>query len=534
MTVKKYLAITIGPILETINVAQSTKELAAASGFFSDWSRTIVNKLKNDDLSKVIEKQISPYESSDLDMNNEVEGNSPDILFYELKNEYSEFDSLLKAIEETKKEMVKGIEYSEKIVNYLQCHSVIYELDDKDNAIENGSEILSLMEQLQFKKPTENFRKENSKKEKEVSRYLIECSIDKIANKKLVPSTTDIALYSLNRNLEPKEYYEEVVKIRNLNKDMKEIDEEKIAEKVIKNVLKYEDKLPKYSKYAVVLQGDGDGMGKLLKTKYENEDKSEYDDLQKVLNKFSESVREKITKFGGYPVYVGGDDILCFLPIIGIIDSESKSFIDFAKALDDDFKNQMSKSDDISLSFGATIYYYKHPLNIARNIAENLLFNTAKNVVLNGKEKDTMAIKLIKHSGKKNEINIYFSDDEYFKAVNTIIDKSKEISEFKEKLLTSVIHKLVRDQALIIQLMIKNYDFENRLKNYFANNFNEDVHGKSEIKEYIEAIENLLIESKRIIDYENIEKSSEFEEFVEKMFKQVIEILELAHFFQEN
>lgn len=528
MTVKKYLAITIGPILETINVAQSTKELAAASEFFSNWSRTIVNKVKNDELSKFIEKQISPYEDYKLDANNEVEYNFPDTLYYELKNKDINFDRLLKEIEETKKEMLINIEYSEKISNYLQCHSAIYELDDNYNAIEEGSKILSLMEQLQFKKPTENLKFEKKKNEKAVSSYLIECSVDKKDSKKSVPSTTEIALYALNSNLDPKQYYEEISKIRSSNKDMAE---EKIVEKVIKDVLKYEHKIPKHSKYAVVLQADGDGMGKLLKTKYENKDKSEYDKIQKALNEFSENVRKKIIEFGGYPVYVGGDDILCFLPIIG---SKGKSFIDFAKGLDDDFKNKIPESKDISLSFGATIYYYKYPLNMARNIAENLLFNTAKNEVVNGKGKNTLAIKLIKHSGKQNGFNIYFSDAKYFEEINTIIDRSKEVSEFKEKLLTSVIHKLVKDQALLIQLMIKNYDFENRLKNYFDNNFNEEVHGKYEIQEYIKNIENLFIISERIIGDEKIEDCSVRKEFAEKLFRQIIEILELAHFFQEH
>lgn len=528
MTVKKYLAITIGPILETIDVAQSTKELAAASEFFSDWSRTIINKIKNNELSKFIEKQILPYEDSDFDANNKIEGNFSDTLFYELKNEDSDFDCLLKAIEETKKEMVVNFKYSENIINYLQCHSVVYELDDNYNAIEEGSKILSLMEKLQFKKPTENLKFEKKKNEKEVSSCLIEYSIDTRNSKKEVPSTTEIALYSLNKNLDSKQYYEEVSKIRNSNKDM---DEEKIAEKVIKDVFKYENEIPKHSKYAVVLQGDGDGMGKLLKTKYENKDKSEYDKIQKELNEFSENTRKKIIKFGGYPVYVGGDDILCFLPIIG---SERKSFIDFAKELDDDFKNKIPESKDISISFGAAIYYYKYPLSMARNIAENLLFNTAKNEILDGKGKNTLSIKLIKHSGKQNGFNIYFSHGKYFEGINTIINKSKEMGGFKEKFLTSVIHKLVKDQSLLIQLMIKNYDFENRLKNYFDNNFNEEVHEKNEIKEYIKNIENLFIISERIIDDEKIEECSVRKKLAEKLFKQVIEILELAHFFQEH
>jgi len=50
----KYTAITIGPIIETLNTARKTRELWGASYFFSYIIKQIVNKLNNNNTEVIL------------------------------------------------------------------------------------------------------------------------------------------------------------------------------------------------------------------------------------------------------------------------------------------------------------------------------------------------------------------------------------------------------------------------------------------------------------------------------------------------
>lgn len=550
---KKYLAITLGPILEIIGEARSTRELAAASGFFSDWGKAIVENLDKEycEPNRLLPKSIN-RENEDQ----EISENYPDRFIYKILDKNND-ENVLEFVNKTKLDYMDSIysgEIKEKAKWYFQCHAALYECEENE-AMGIGYQILDNIELLQYK---------SSEQEKKlgISRELLEYYLknSEYANVNIkVPSTSDIAVYSLFNNREATKIYDEIGN----HIDNDELSKKKILEISKKFNIKLDDKLAKYSNYVVVVQGDGDGVGSALKTLYEENQIEEYNKLQENLNQFASLAKQEISKFGGYPVYVGGDDILCFLPVIG---NENKLFIEFMKELDEFLKDSIdgvklqNGINSMGLSFGATIYYYKYPLEMARENSSDLLFRKAKyftNNMLKDKcctedkliSKNAIALDLIKHSGKKNSIITSMSNES--KKLGFIIDLWKDSVNIKledkdnlEKQLTSVIHKLNKDKLLMNaiiekELSLKSDNIRGYIDNYFNNNFNETIHLSFEkyfekIKGFVNLVYLELLEN---IDSQMFEKFDSNKIDFNKIniaIENMIQILEIGQFLLER
>ncbi|MCD4764629.1 MAG: hypothetical protein K8R28_11485 [Desulfobacterales bacterium] len=173
-------------------------------------------------------------------------------------------------------------------------------------------------------------------------------------------------------------------------------DADEISDDEINKILKELGKKPlkPFHKYFAVVQADGDDIRKLAKEMLNSFQKP--DSLSKALFEFADHAETIITEYGGVPIFLGGDDILAFMPVY----YKGCTVIDFIKALDNKYRmlvNYGNGKTKTALSFGVNMAYGKFPLSTATRRAASLLFEETKKRSNNKKNK--AAICLTMHSG---------------------------------------------------------------------------------------------------------------------------------------
>ena len=234
-----------------------------------------------------------------------------------------------------------------------------------------------------------------------------------------------------------------------------------------------------YLKYFVIVQADGDNLGKVL-DKYK--DHSEVPlKFSKPLFDFAGEAGRIIEQFRGYPVYIGGDDILAFAPVaIKDGDGKTKTVIDLAIDLSSAYKCIVGGNNpETNLSVGMNIAYYKFPLSRALKNAREEVYKAKSG------GKNALSLLFTKHSGHQEGFKFKFNSTDiiYF---SSLLSKTLagEIN-FPHTLH----HNLYRFKELIAQVPDKC-----RLNAFFDNNFNEPIHselysgGIEEIRDYFSAV----------------------------------------------
>jgi len=157
-----------------------------------------------------------------------------------------------------------------------------------------------------------------------------------------------------------------------------------------------------YHRYFCIVHADGDSFGEVIKALKEETEKA--DDLS--VTNFSRKVADfavtasaTINRFGGKPVYIGGDDLVFFAPVVSLVGGERKSVFHLLEALNEDF-DALSLPASPSMSYGVALAHYKFPLFEARDMSYTQLDYRAKKAKWDGKQKkDTTGFRLLKHSG---------------------------------------------------------------------------------------------------------------------------------------
>lgn len=433
----KYTAINIGPILDTFAMAKKPRELWNASYMFSYLMECIIDELSDYNI-------ISP---AVLDWNEPVfyeVGLYPDRIFIEGNIKVDEVVN--KALEKFKKTTDIGNDY----VNVM---SVSINYNQTIGAIKELNRLLDCLEL--YKRPIIDSSLKNVANllygENKMKLYAHATSKSKFS----IPSLAEIATYRLKS-----------VNLGNwlricgmLEHDYKEAEaDEDIFYQEIKKQFKTEYK--SYYKYICVIQADGDNMGKIVSALPADKIKNL---SQSLLNYGSEACKE-IKRYGGLPIYAGGDDLLFMAPVVSFDDSQGmKTIFDLLLAIDRLYKQVDGKVGDLgrpsglhtSLSYGLSISYYKYPLYEALKSARELLFDKAKNV----DGKNAIAWCLRKHSGsgfvgslcKNSDVYTSFSD-----LMKTSVDEST---------VSAIAHKLRENQELL-DIIRKNND-ENRIKAFY-------------------------------------------------------------------
>ncbi len=268
------------------------------------------------------------------------------------------------------------------------------------------------------------------------------------------PATNEIAARDI--------FQKDEVKINLGDKKSEDISYEELAQ-IFKAPIK-----PVY-KYFAIVQADGDNLGRLAAGM------DDVTELSKRLFSFTDDAEEAIADYGGVPIYLGGDDILAFLPVF----FGESSILDFIEIISGYYKEDVdNNADSTTISFGLNLVYYKFPLAAALDKATSLLFNTAKLIT----EKNSLAVSLTKHSGSETSFNIKLNDP----AFALIRDMVNDLLNKKIKIPRGTTYNLARSKTLLAQL-----PDDNRLTAFFENNFNEGRH-QNEFNKGLEKVEDLF------------------------------------------
>ena len=351
-----YIAYTIGPIYDTIlaslNDEQKTKRLQAGSAFFSNFMRELLIAIK-DDFTVLV-----PHTGGDA----LSKGGNMGV-----------FHDRFIAISPKAEEKIREI-FAQRLKEVQ--HLIAKEIGDPsltayfDEAMQN---------------------------------HLL------VASNEALKSVDDNIIFALNKLLDALELQrrfslEPLLKEHNpiLSYQQKHIETSRV--KTIEAISK-EIGMPYYA----VVTADGDKMGDKIKS-LATEDVAGIRPLSKTLYNFFTAKEEggdlydlTTERHGGILIYAGGDDILALLPV----KKEDNTVLDYIQTLDKRFKKHVG--DDVSLSFGVNIAYYKYPLRDAVNEAFDLLYDAKSHAP------NSVSIKLTKHSGQWFEMTQALSSDAYTK-----------------------------------------------------------------------------------------------------------------------
>jgi CRISPR-associated protein Cmr2 len=407
-----YIAYTIGPIYDTIfdtlNGDNKTKKLKAGSYFFSLFMKTLLKNIK-DDFDVLV-----PYIGGEALIQEHKMG-----LFHDRFIAQSDKSKdVIKEIFDNKIELT-----FKELAKLIQDEAKAYEL------IHNMTNHTIIASQEELKIVDEN----------------VIFALNKILDsKELERSFT----YNMPKTNWIQKYQEKIIKDGNSVKTIEDISKE----------LGF--------KYYAVITADGDKMG--AKIKEEATQKPEnIKELSKKLYDFftkDDDIHTITNKhFGGELIYAGGDDILAFIPV----KFEDKTFLDYIQVLDDRFKTVVG--NDVSLSFGVNIAYYKYPLRNAINSAFDLLHVAKSDEHI----KNRVSLKITKHSGQEFGTTLALQEERY-KKYKDLLDRilNKEVD-----LPHSLHHSLKRYEEAILAT----YGYEgSSLKAMFATIFNDAKQAKEQ------------------------------------------------------
>jgi CRISPR-associated protein Cmr2 len=169
------------------------------------------------------------------------------------------------------------------------------------------------------------------------------------------------------------------------------------------------------SGYFVVVTADGDKMGSKVRELMGVEGNIDnIRSLSKNLYRFffeDTDIRTLTDEgYGGELIFAGGDDILALLPVR----HGDKTFLDYLAELSDRFKAVVG--DDVSLSFGVNIVYYKYPMKNAISEAFDLLHDAKAW----GDRPNIAKIRLVKHSGQKYD-TLHALNEPAFSTLDTLV-----------------------------------------------------------------------------------------------------------------
>ncbi len=436
-----YIGITIGPIYKTISQAKKTRELWGASYIFSYIMKQIYIKLKSNNAEIIIPQ----VDDSALNAHEGVGLFHDRIIFKSTKGDFTHLKDITDKILEDIGEEIGDVGYLKKYISITYC-----EIESDEEYKEINRNINNYLDNLELRG---NYQTEEKS-------CLINYFTNKLNNSFLIkdafgdkrknfPTLLEIALSDLLINPTVKEMVEKYLDddlkrfkdIKGKGND-KEIDEEQDETSIYQKLQDLSKKkeipqLKKYHKYIAVVQADGDSLGDTIKSLTKNED---FEKLSKALFTFAIEANKLICNYSGVSVFAGGDDLLFFAPVVNKIKDKNIFILidELNKVFNDTMKEALfNNRTKPTMSFGLSISYYKYPLNEARNAAYEQL-KKAKHF----SNKNSLAFKLLKHSGQPFEAVIDKNDEIYKLFLEFIKLKDVEFdTDTPYKILTSVAQK---------------------------------------------------------------------------------------------
>ena len=465
---KTYLAFTLGPIYKTLLKAQKTRELWISSYLFSYLMRLLLNEIKG--LGKILLPDISYIENYKSFHGAGVFNDRCMIELYDGKSfSDNDYKTLTNKIIETFSGTFSANPtlFINPLTEYLQIYGVLKNLDleelEKEEDEKKRSVVFILNKMMDdmerqtvyqptaskvvdtlFDKVTEFYKLGFEPGELRTFR-----NVKKITSRnevKLVdvlsfPSAVEIATKQLRiKQTEYDNTVDESLKnglsllISGKKDGLIDTDDTEIIEKLKKS---FSTDFKTAHKYICVVNADGDSMGKCSGEIGNDWDK--LDIFSKNMAAFARKSADIIHEYGGYPVYIGGDDLFFLAPVISTVNENDQSIFELIKTLDSSFleiwdNNKIENVDvQTSMSYGISITYYKYPLAEAISLSHELLGDAKK-----APGKNAITTRVMHHSGQYSktvfEKKIGGSFDEFLSLLNSFPAKDTFIGSVHERI----------------------------------------------------------------------------------------------------
>ncbi|KGN96604.1 CRISPR-associated protein Csm1 [Porphyromonas sp. COT-108 OH2963] len=518
---KVYTAITIGPIGKTLDKARSVRSFWTASYLFS-W---IMGEL----LERMPEKEIniiSPIQPKDdifkdffdFKQISKKVGLFPDRLFAERKLEEEKIKEIKREIfcglaekfketfrkekerilpksgrefEEIKSRYSNAASKDEKYIceyleNYLSISCITVELSSDCSILEQLNKYLDTQELFNkatshtdedymelFIEASKNSFLEDYSKENTSSSGSNKDLKESSTKKRAFPSTSEIAVSGWEQN-PPKD-------------EKGEVEYTQLTSKT---------EFRNCYKYLAVIKADGDGFGTYIENlKVDEEKENKLSRFMKSFFEFSVEVADElIQKTKAIPVYIGGDDLFLFAPVLeGDIE---KDVFHLIKKIDDLFI-QKKIGTGLSMSYGVSIFYYKSPMSEAIDMADSMLRKAKEEKEekenKNKNKKDAVAISIQKHSGQKIEFLLpckHSSTDETDRKESLYGKTVELVRAFKGdgNMLNSLIYWIEEMYEILFTEEVT--QSRERINAVFDNFFDEEIH--KENKEFFELLKEFI------------------------------------------
>jgi len=500
-----HLALTIGPIYPTFSQAKRTRAVWAASYFFSWFIKRLTEETKKNSFDILL-----PY-SNKIYKSHHGSGLYADRIYFS-PNGKKRAD-LQKIVDTVIAEIAAGMgddttakEKAEKFLKqYLSIHII-------ETEIKGGDELLETLNRLLDQKElTQNYAFDND------PNYLLDYLDTKLKNGGTLiddafdnankpkddkihrfRSIPEIAATDLRRR--NKSEFDKMVaalyKADKYNIDLEFYDEAIATNSELRKIVR------PYHKYYAIMYADGDNISKLLTADGVKGKPEALQKFSKLLLDFGQQAEQIIHNFGGSGVYLGGEDILAFLPIACIDQSgddkkvETQNLFTLVQQLDICFANTIGKYaiaqavKEPTLSYGIMLSYFKHPLKESRDMAHKLMDDVAKKTLC----KNSIGFRFQKHSGQymqccieKSKTSSWKKITELTKAYTKNVHEEK-ISKKNEELLSGVIHRFKDDTFWEV---FKAAARAKRLEPMFANFFDESAHAPQVKQDFLKAVREL-------------------------------------------
>ena len=426
----KTIAMTVGPIVDTLTLGRKTSEIWAASYLFSKLMKETIAKLRDiDDVRFLV-----PYADNDALFAPKDEGIGRFHDRFILQSDTLSLAEVRRTVDEVRDALADGIaeaieEDTEtvraQLTDYIRCY-----LLETDEALANP--ILDLsprLDALELHTPPlpggdealRKFLRRNVVLNSRLAR-------ESFGAKPSFASIPAIAAQENDKDLENSEGF--------------------------KNAYRY----------IAIVHADGDNLGEVLKNYGENPA-----DFSKKLFDFGDKAAETLEEFGAQTLFIGGDDLLFFAPVLH---KSGKTVFDLINDLSRDYAEAVGDRRT-TLSFGVSVTYYKYPLYEALERSRNALFGKAKN----RPGKNAVAVTVQKHSGQSFAFTIGKQEAAYSAFTTLLADILNGRSEIPHALQ----HKLDELGPLF------EAEHEGALANVFENFFNEEIH----MKKFADGLQNV-------------------------------------------
>ena len=399
---KQYVAVTIGPIFETISLVSTPAALWVSSYMFSCITKTICELLLSNGVQE--EDIITPYYSqTDTKLLNKKDGVGlfHDHIIFDGENfDIKDFNKIKDAaLQKIATDFLLDFEY---LKTYVQIAAVKYEAENPIFGCENMLNSRELEKPFVAKDDEQPLLKKLFAGEGSANEW-----IKYIAEKLGIFEKWQL---TAGKN------------IKDLNM-------------IVNPIPGVKAKMKKHCYYAIV-RSDGDNMSKIISSLNGDE---QFRDFSKTCLAYCSAIAEEVASFGGVTIYAGGDDLLAILPCENKDGKTPFEFVESANAIFDGFFQSYNKPT--SLSFGISICYKKFPLYEALDDSAFLLFGVAKDK----NHKNCSVIHLQKHAGQSEGLLVPNEAlNEFLGLKNTIIKANQDArkQEEEERIIVSALHKL--------------------------------------------------------------------------------------------